>query len=174
MSWSRALAYLVVAAVLATAYFTTAPPPPPSLASAAAPTPGTGPSAPVPTIDSIRLEAGGRTVRAVRDGEQWVVVEPAGAAIPSDLLSALVSAVLETPAEPVTADAKRLADFGLDAPSARLTFGRPSAAPVTLLLGSPNPAETGVYGCLDGNPQIVLVGLNVRYYLDLVLRKSSS
>jgi hypothetical protein len=45
---------------------------------------------------------------------------------------------------------------------------------VTLSLGSANPAETGVYATLEGHPQIVLVGLNVRYYIDLVLRQSAS
>ncbi len=166
MSWPRALAYAVIAAVLATAYFATAPPPRPSPAAASAP------DEPRPTIDAVRLEAGGRIVRATRAGEQWEVVEPAAATVPSDLIDALVTAALETLAEPVSADATRLADFGLDAPWARITFGRPNAAPVTLALGSANPAETGVYGRLEGNPQVVLLGLNVRYYIELVLRQS--
>jgi hypothetical protein len=71
-------------------------------------------------------------------------------------------------------DTDRLADFGLATPSARLSFGRPGGAPVTLLLGSANPAETGVYGRLEGNPQIILLGLNVRYYIDLVLKQSGA
>jgi hypothetical protein len=44
---------------------------------------------------------------------------------------------------------------------------------VTLVLGSANPAETGVYGQLEGNPQVMLLGLNVRYYIDLVLRQTA-
>ena len=51
---------------------------------------------------------------------------------------------------------------------------RPGAPPVTLSLGGPNPAATGVYGRLDGNPQVVLLGLNVRYYVDLVLRQAGA
>lgn len=168
MPWTRALAYLCLGAVLATLYFVTAPPPPPSLATAPA---TRGPGA---TVDSVRLEAGGRTVRATRVGEQWRVVEPAGNRVPSDLIDALVAAVLETPAEPVSTDADRLADFGLDAPSAKLTFGRTNGSPVTLSLGSANPAETGVYGTVEGHPQVVLIGSNVRYYIDLVLRQSGS
>lgn len=169
MSWPRALAYLVVGIVLGAVYFLTAPPPPPSRASAPA-SAGQGPGS---TVDSIHLEAGERTVRATRIGEQWQIVEPAGASVPSDLIAALVSAVLETPAEPVTTDADRLTDFGLDRPWALLTFGRPNAPPVTLSLGSANPAETGVYGTLEGHPQVILLGLNVRYYIDLVLRQSN-
>jgi hypothetical protein len=166
MSWPRALGYLLVAVVLATAYLTTAPPPPPSPAEAP-PDDGRGSA-----VDSVHLQVGDRTVRATRIGDQWRVVEPAGNRVPSDLIAALVAAVLETPAEPVSLTADRLADFGLDAPSAKLTFGRPNAPPVTLSLGSPNPAETGVYGSLEGHPQVVLIGSNVRYYIDLVLRQS--
>jgi len=172
MSWPRALAYLAVAMVLGTVYFATAPAPPPSPASAPAGAASADRSR--VDIDTIRLDAAGRTVRARRVGGQWEVVEPAGAAVPSDLLSALVSAVLETPAQPVSSDSERLAEFGLNTPSARVTFERPGAPPVTLSLGDTNPAETGVYGRLEGNPQIVLLGLNVRYYIDLVLRQSGT
>jgi hypothetical protein len=166
MSWLHAFAYLAAAAVLGAVYLVTAPlpAPPPSPAGSAAR--GAG------GIDAIRLEADGRTVRARRSGGQWEVIEPAGAAIPADLLSALVSAVLETPAEPVSSGTDRVAEFGLESPSARVIFERPGAPPVTLSLGDANPAQTGVYGRLEGNPQVVLLGLNVRYYIDLVLRQS--
>ena len=170
MSWPRALAYLVVAAVLVSVYFATAPPPPPSPAAAVPKASGPPPAG--PAIDSVHLEAGSRSLRARRDEAQWVVLEPAGARVPSDLISALVSAVLETPAEPVTTDADRLADFGLDSPWARVTFGRPGAPPVTLSLGSSNPAETGVYGRLEGSDQVVLIGLNAEYYVQLVVRNA--
>ena len=170
MSWPRALGYLVAAIVLASVYFATAPPPPPSPASEEPAAHGGAGS----SVDSIRLETGGRTVRATRAGDQWRVVEPAGNSVPSDLIGALVSAVLETPAEPVSSGSDGLAEFGLDTPWARLTFGRSNGTPVTLSLGSANPAETGVYATLEGHPQIVLVGLNVRYYIDLVLRQSAS
>lgn len=168
MSWPRALAYVVIAAVLGAVYFATAPPPAPPPAPAVP-----EPPAPGLSIDSMRLEADGRTVHATRSDEHWTVVEPPTARVPSDLISALVSAVLETPAEPVTGATDHLADFGLDAPSTRLTFGRSGGSPVTLSLGSTNPAETGVYGRLEGNPQVILFGLNVRYYVDLVLKQAA-
>jgi len=171
MSWPHALAYLAVAMVLGTVYLATAPmsPPPVSPSSKVTAT-GSAPAG----IDTIRLDADGRTVRARRVGEQWEVVEPGGAVVPADLLSALVSAVLETPAQPVASDSDRVAEFGLDKPSARVTFERPGAPAVILSLGDTNPAETGVYGRLEGDPQIIMLGLNVRYYIDLVLRQAGT
>jgi hypothetical protein len=168
MSWPRALAYVGAAIVLALVYFTVSPPasslPPGALTESAA--------QPHPTIDSVRIDAGNRTVRARRAGEQWEVVEPATSKVPSDLIAALVNAVMDAPAQPVARETDRLTDFGLDTPSARLTFGRPDAPAVTLSLGRTNPAETGIYGQLEGNPQIVLLGLNVQYYVDMVLKQS--
>ena len=170
MAWTRALVYVVTAVLLAIVYFTATPTP--RHAPAADPAAAASPEAPHMAIDTVRVEADGRTVGARRARDQWQVVDPPGAAVPSDLIEALVSAVLDTPAVPVAGDGQRPSDFGLDAPSARVIFGRPGGTPVTLTLGGTNPAATGVYGRLDGNPQIILVGLNVRYYIDLVLRQA--
>ena len=166
MAWSRALVYTLLAVVLGALYVATAPPPPPPLEAAEAPTPGLA-------IESVQIDADGRTIRASRSDDRWSVVQPAGAHVPSDLIAALLSAVLETPAEPVVGTADQLVEFGLDAPSARLLFGRSSGPPITIALGKTNPAETGIYARLEGNPQIILLGLNVRYYVDLVLKESA-
>jgi len=163
MSWLHAIAYVVLAAVLATVYVATAPPPPlPSTAARPAPA--------APQLTELLIESDAQRVSAARVDDRWQVREPAGAAIPSDLLAALVTAVLETPAEPVASDGERVAEFGLDAPRTRITFTRHNAPPAILTVGSRNPSGTGVYGRLEGNPQIVLLGLNVQYYLDLVRR----
>ena len=166
MPWSRALGYVLLAAVLGAIYLATAPPPPPLLDTAESPTPALG-------IESVRIDADGRTVRATRSDERWTVVEPATAHVPSDLISALVSAVLETAAQPVVGTGDQLVDFGLDAPSTRLVFDRADGPPVTVSIGNTNPTETGIYARLEGNPQVILLGLNVRYYVDLVLKAAA-
>ena len=172
MPWTRAFAYVASAVVLAIVYFASAPPPRRSPATSSVPSATVSPEPAHLAIDTVRLEVDGRTVSARRAGEQWEIVEPVGATVPSDLITALVSAVLETPATPVTSDTNGLAEFGLDTPSARLIFGRPGDTPVTLSLGGTNPAATGIYGRLEGKPQVILLGLNVRYYIDLVLRQA--
>jgi len=165
MGWRHVCVYVVLAALLATLSWLTAPPPPPP------PSQSTPRTAPGLAVRELTVDAHGARVRAVRSGERWQVVEPPGAAVTSDLVSALLGAVLDTRAEPVAAAAAdQLSEFGLDQPTARITMTREDGPPVTLLLGAANPAETGIYGRLEGNPQVVLLGLNVRYYVDLLTR----
>ncbi len=171
MSWRRALAYAALGLALAIVYRSTAPPAAVVLSRSRAPEPS---ASSTPAIDAVHVESDGRAVHAVRSGELWQITQPAGGRVPSDLITALISAVLETPAEPVAADRTDVEEFGLDTPSARVTFNRPGAAPVTVVLGSVNAAETGVYGRLEGSPQVLLLGLNVRYYVDLVFKQAMS
>lgn len=159
MTWPRAFLYVALAAVLAAVLWATTPTAPPVVAPA---------ERPRTDVVAVAVEARGRRVEARREGERWQVA-PAGAAT-SDLVDALLAAILDAPAEPLASDASRRAEFGLDAPSARVIIGRAAGPPVTLLVGADNPAGTGIYGQLEGNPQVVLMGRNVRYYIDLLTR----
>lgn len=162
MSWTRAFAYVALAALLATALWLTTPPAP------APPSPSS--ARPGPDILAVAVSAGPRRVEARRVDGRWQVAGPHADTVTSDLVDALLAAILDAPAEPVAADGEQRADFGLDQPVARVELTRREGRPVTLLVGRANPAETGVYGQLEGNPQIVLMGLNVRYYIDLMTR----
>ncbi|MFN8641994.1 MAG: DUF4340 domain-containing protein [Candidatus Binatia bacterium] len=162
MSWPRALAYVALAALLAVALWVTTPPAPPPVPSTRA--------QPGPDVVGVAVSAGGRRVEAHRVDGRWQVAPPDADRVTSDLVDALLAAILDAPAEPLGADAAARADFGLDAPSARVELTRRAGRPVTLLVGRTNPAATGVYGQLEGNPQIVLMGLNVRYYIELMTR----
>jgi hypothetical protein len=157
MTWTRALLYVALAAVLAALAWATTPSPPP----AAAP-----PARPQADIVGVTVEARGRRVEARRDGERWQVTPPGAAT--SDLIDALLAAILEARAEPVASDPTRAAEFGLDTPAARVVLARRAGPPVTLVVGAVNPADTGIYGQLEGNPQVVLMGRTVRYYIDLM------
>lgn len=176
MSWPRALLYAALGAVFAAIALSTVPPAPAPIHVSevgrwVAVTPAATPAR--PAITAVLLEARGQRVQATRAAEGWEVTDPPAAGIPADLVAALVSAVLETPAEPIAFDGVDLAEFGLDQPSARMTFDRAGSSPVTVTIGTANPAETGVYGRVEGSDQILLLGLNVRYYIDLVLRAAS-
>lgn len=161
MSWRRALAYVVLAALLVVAVWATTPPAPPP-----APPP---PTQRGPEIVAVTVTAGDRQVVAHRVAGRWQVEAPHGEAVTSDLVDALLAAVLDAPAEPV-ASSGPLDEFGLAHPFARIELTRREARPVTVLVGNTNPSDTGVYGQLAGNPQVLLMGLNVRYYVELMTR----
>jgi hypothetical protein len=120
----------------------------------------------------LELQAEGRTLGARRTGgAAWEVVEPPGSRVPPDLVAAVVAAVTDQPdfevvsaAAPATA-----AEFGLAAPQARLTLADDDRS-VTLLIGARNPAQTAVYAQREGGDEVVLLGLNVQYYVDLVMQ----
>ena len=115
------------------------------------------------------VTVGDRRVAARRVDGRWQVEPPHGDAVTSDLIDALLAAVLDAPAEPV-ASSGPLDEFGLDQPFARIELARREGKPVTVLVGHTNPSDTGVYGQLAGNPQVLLMGLNVRYYVELMTR----
>ena len=160
MSWTRALFYVAVAALFALAVWATTPAPPPPMPA---------PAAPGPEIVAVAVSAGDRRVTARRIDDRWVVAPPHGEAVTSDLVDALLAAVLNAPAEPVVGSGPS-GEFGLDQPFARIELQRRDGKPVTVRLGNTSPAATGVYGQLEGNPQILLMGLNVRYYVELMIR----
>jgi hypothetical protein len=87
-----------------------------------------------------------------------------------DLITAIVSSLTDTPpVELVDATGASMDDFGLSRPTVRITLGRTNQEEVVIELGARNPAQTAVYARRDGSPSIVLLGLNVQYYVDLVL-----
>jgi len=161
MSWSRALAYTTVAALLVIALRVTTPP--------AAPPPPPSSARPGPDVVGVTVSAGDHRVEARRADGRWQIAPPHADGVSSDLVDALLAAVLNAPAEPV-ASSGTLDEFGLDQPYARIELSRREGKPVTVLVGRTNPTDTGVYGQLEGNPQVLLMGLNVRYYVDLMTR----
>lgn len=172
MTWRRAFGYVAVFFALALARSFTGPQPVP-------PVVGGLPQADLPAIpflaarpenvEEVELEMSGQYARIKRAGSRWEVVQPAGREVSADLISALLTAILEIPeVEIVGASDDQATKFGLESPTAELRL-RPSDGPVlTVRLGALNPARTAVYAGGSGTRDVVLLGLNVRYYLDLV------
>ena len=124
----------------------------------------------VATVNTLMLESNDRRVRVERSGEGWQVVEPRNATVPSDLISALLFAVVGVPeTRSVSLDETRITEFGLHDPAVRLTLGRTDGSDVRVSLGSRNPAGTAVYARREGVGEVVLLGLNAEYYVDLVM-----
>ncbi len=120
-------------------------------------------------IEALELRRGNLVVRCRRLDGRWRVVEPADATVPPDLVTALITSVTQVPdVEVVQETGAELAQFGLDPPASQITLDVTGAAPVVVRIGNRNPSSTAVYAQRAGSQQVFLIGLNVRYYQDLV------
>lgn len=172
MTWTRALTYVGIWAVLSAYYVIVEHEPFPVAESG-------GPSAApqvrllpfgAADVTAIDLRARGLHARFARRDEQWRVVAPAGREVPGDLVAAIVSAVTEPATmEVVGSSDEPGTDFGLGHPAAQLTFHLANGTATRVLLGARNPSQTAVYARREGAPEIVLMGLNVQYYVGLVM-----
>jgi hypothetical protein len=121
-------------------------------------------------IAEVEIETAAGRIRVERSPDGWRVVEPGERAAPADLIAALLSAVLEVGEAEVLSNAnERDGDFGFDAPSARLALRGQGGAPLRIVLGSRNPAGTAIYARAEGKHEVVLLGLNLPYYLKLAI-----
>ena len=120
------------------------------------------------TLAEVTIEHEGRRVVARREGESWAVEEPAGAAVPSDLVAALATALVEAEVIDHAEAAGGLAPFGLDQGATRIELRPSGGPPETLWLGGSNPPGTAIYARRLGSDGVLLVGRTLRYYTELI------
>ena len=120
-------------------------------------------------VEAVLLQREERNIRCERVGERWRPTLPAGADLSSDLVASLLANLTETPdVEMVSEGGGNLHDFGLDPARTTLTLERGSLPPIVVRIGVANPAETATYAQRTGSDRVFLIGLNVRYYADLL------
>lgn len=118
---------------------------------------------------SLDVRRGDDVLRCRRIDRHWEVVEPAGHTVPPDLIASLITTLTDLPdVEVVAEQPDNLASFGLDAPAVQLTLTPAAGAPLIVHLGNRNPAGTAVYAQRSTSPRVFLIGLNARYYTDLL------
>lgn len=166
MTWRRAGLYWAIFLALSAYYIVAvrdSPPPVAHLTRAAFL------SIPEEEIDALELRRGSVVARCRRTNGRWEVIAPADRAVPSDLIEALVANLTQLPdVEVVAEDSSGLGEFGLQAPQSEIALQRTGRAPVSVRLGAHNPAGTAVYAQRNDSPRVFLIGLNVRYYEDLL------
>ena len=169
MTWRRALTYWACFLVLGAYYLLV-------LREPSRPTPAHLTRAPFLTlaesdIQSMELRRGTDVIRCRRVDGRWQVVEPAGGAVPSDLVTALVSNLTQLPdVEVVDEGGGDITQFGLDPPVSQITLTQTGAPPTSVRFGSRNPPGTAIYAQHGDGRRVYLIGLNVRYYEDLVFQ----
>ena len=126
---------------------------------------------PAGDLREVRLRRAGRTVVSRRDADGWVVVEPAGTAIPPDLIDAFATALTNAEEIARVGDGQGdLRSYGLDERAAQVEIIAERGDPVSVTIGETNPTGTAVYARRSGSPAVVLIGRNVRYYEDLIFQ----
>ena len=97
-------------------------------------------------VVGIRLARGLRSVVLRREGYGWVVVEPAGAELPNDLVTGFLQALLTTEEiDRVATTTGELSSFGLDEQGDRVELAQTDGEPVVVTLGGTNPTGTALY-----------------------------
>lgn len=129
------------------------------------------------SVTALTLRKDDRVVRASRTDERWATNEPTGATVPPDLYEAVVATLTAgQAAEELAHETENaLAAYGLAAPTATLEIMVKGASqPLTVRIGDQNPTRTAVYARRDDRPTVYLVGMNLRYYVDLVFEAARS
>lgn len=120
-------------------------------------------------VAEIRLVRAGRTVNLRRNGRDWVVVEPVGMQVPSDLVRGFLQALLTTEEiDHVATTTGELGSFGLDNQADRVELAPASGDAVVVTLGSTNPTGTALYARRGPDGGVVLIGRQVRDYEDMI------
>ncbi|MFN2376914.1 MAG: DUF4340 domain-containing protein [Candidatus Binatia bacterium] len=120
-------------------------------------------------IDRVRMEDRSMAVQFERRDGRWITTEPEGLAPPGDVVDAVLESFTSLPAiEIVATGVEHEGQFGLVPPSARVRIEQEGAVVSTIVLGDLSPTRTAVYARKSGKDEVALIGLNAKYYLDLV------
>ncbi len=119
-------------------------------------------------IDRLRAEREDLSVEFRKRDGRWVVTEPVGVASPNDIVDAVIESLTSMPPIEVVADTGEHGQYGLNPPLIRVRIEAGGEILSTIAFGQLNPTHTAVYAKKSGKEDIYLLGLNARYYLDLV------
>jgi len=127
---------------------------------------------PAYVLDAARLERvevrrGDAVVRLERVGEGWKAVAPTDRVILPGLVSAFVAQLVDSGHGARIGDDAGDPAFGLDAP--QLTIDASGGGErLRLVIGARAPTGTAAYALVAGEGRVVLVGLSLLYYADLL------
>ena len=120
-------------------------------------------------VTGVTVVRGARRVRVRREGDEWVVVEPAGAPVPRDLITGFLQALLTAEEiDRIVTTTRDLGGFGLDEAGDRIELTLLRGEPVVVTLGLPNPTGTALYARRESDGTVVLIGRRVRDYEDML------
>lgn len=119
------------------------------------------------TLDRVELRRGDTAVVLERTGAAWKVAAPTDRVIPAGLVQAFVAQLVDSGhGERIGDDADDPA-FGLARPLFTIDASG-GGERLRLAIGARTPAGTAAYALVEQHGRVVLVGLNLLYYADLL------
>jgi hypothetical protein len=168
MSWARIVTYFVVAIALTLHLRSVTQTGGDAADAAKAPTEPFLAAVPE-RVDRVRFESGTLALQFEKKDGRWVTTEPEGLAPPGDVIAAVVDSFTTLPPIEIVSDGKANADqFGLVPPRMRIRLESGGDLVSTIVLGELSPTRTAVYARKSGSDDVALIGLNAKYYIDLV------
>lgn len=172
MTWTRVLACWLLAAVLGVVFAVTGVERPPRGGEVPAPSGSPEPRRAYDlareTLRRIEVRRGDLSVVLERGDAGWRAVEPATRTIPIGLVQAFVGQLVDGGGgERIDGD-PRDPSYGLARPQLVIFADAASGADMTLAVGDRTPTGTAAYGLVEEEGAVVLVGLNLLYYADLL------
>jgi len=122
-------------------------------------------------IKGLTLKREDKEIRCEVKDKRWQIVKPEGAKVPPDLVAALVENLTDKQeAEEINAAPKPedLVAFGFTEHSPVVELETKDGTKLSVTLGSRNPPQTAIYAKTSVAPRVLLVGVNVQYYTDLL------
>ena len=127
-------------------------------------------------IAAVTFRREGREIRCELKDRRWKVVKPEGANLPPDLVAALVENLTDKQeAEEITKQPtpEEVTTFGLGSNAPSVELESKQGTKYTVTLGARNPPQTAIYARTSVAPRVLLIGLNVQYYADLLYEAAS-
>lgn len=122
-------------------------------------------------VKALVMRGQGKEIRCERRDKRWVAVKPEGTKAAPDLIAALIENLTEKQqAEEMDAAPKPedIKAYGLTDAATEIDLELADGKTVVIKLGGRNPPQTAIYAQSSLTPRVLLVGLNVQYYTDLL------
>jgi hypothetical protein len=126
------------------------------------------------SIVKLSVERDGKSIEYKMVTDHWEPVAAEGKALVHNALAERIVAMItagEQTVELVNAapTPEDLKAFGLAPATTRMVLGTSDGKEITLDIGATNPSNLGSYAKSSLAPEVVLVGFNVSYYIDLAM-----
>jgi hypothetical protein len=122
-------------------------------------------------VVSLTLRRDGKEIRCEKKVKRWTVVKPENRTAPPDLIAALVENLTDKQEAEAISDAPKPEDleaFGLTTTSSTVEIEMKDGKKMIVKLGARNPPQTAIYAQANSSPRVLMIGVNIQYYADLL------